>query len=314
MNDKKRRPKLGLALGSGAARGWSHIGVIRALEDQGLEPDVISGTSIGALVGGAYAAGELDRLEEWVRALDWSDVVALLDLKLEGGLIEGRKLFDEFAREFRDWLIEALPKPFGAVATNLYNGREVWFREGSMFSAMRASIALPGLFTPVVHQGEVLVDGGLVNPVPVSLCRAMGADVVIAVDLNADILGKHLRKREEDWTDRLVELLGDEVRNSDFVQSLLNGAMRIKGWVEEATPKRPPSMMEVVASSINIMQVRVTRSRMAGDPPEALVTPRLAELGLMEFHQADLAIEEGKRAVGRKLDELDLVRHLLGRP
>ncbi len=311
---ERRRPRLGLALGSGAARGWAHIGVIRALEEAGLRPDVVSGTSIGALVGGAYAAGYLDALEAWVRDLQWTDVVSLLDLKLDGGLIEGRKLFDLFAHRFRDWLIEALPMPYGAVATNLYSGREVWFREGSLFAAMRASIALPGLFTPVVHEDEVLVDGGLVNPVPVSLCRAMGADVVIAVDLNSDIVGKHLRKAEEThWGEALEHVLGEEVSRSRFVRSLLDGAMRIKGWVEEASPREPPSMMEVVASSINIMQVRITRSRMAGDPAEAVITPRLSELGMMEFHRAECAIEEGRRAVARKADEIELVRGLLGR-
>ncbi len=309
----ERRPRLGLALGSGAARGWAHIGVIRALEEAGLEPDVISGTSIGALVGGAYAAGYLDGLEEWVRGLEWTDVVSLLDLKLDGGLIEGRKLFDLFTQRFRDWLIEALPKPFGAVATDLYTGREIWFRDGSLFAATRASIALPGLFIPVVHRERVLVDGGLVNPVPVSLCRAMGADVVIAVDLNTDIVGKHLRPQEEGNLSEILEsFLGEEVGRSAFVQTLLDGALRIKGWVNEASPQKPPSMMEVMASSINIMQVRITRSRMAGDPPEAVITPRLADLGLMEFHRAELAIEEGRRAVARKHDELELVRELLG--
>ncbi len=315
MAASERRPRLGLALGSGAARGWAHIGVIRALEEAGLEPDVVSGTSIGALVGGAYAAGYLDGLEEWVRDLEWTDVVSLLDLKLDGGLIEGRKLFELFTRRFRDWLIEALPKPFGAVATDLYTGREIWFREGSLFAATRASIALPGLFIPVVHKDRVLVDGGLVNPVPVSLCRAMGADVVIAVDLNTDIVGKHLRREEEEgWSETLQQLLGDEFARSGFVQSLLDGALRIKGWVNEASPQKPPSLMEVMASSINIMQVRITRSRMAGDPPEAIIAPRLAELGLMEFHRAEAAIEEGRQAVARKQDELALVRGLLRHP
>ena len=185
---KIHKLKIGLALGGGSARGWSHIGVIRALEEAGIEPDIVCGTSIGSLVGAAYAAGELDRLEGWVRSLTWQNVVSLLDVTVTGGFIKGAKLVEFFGSRFKDTDISKLPKPFGAVATELVTGREVWLREGSVIESVRASIAVPGLFTPVARDGRLLVDGGLVNPVPVSLCRAMGADIVIAVELNADTI------------------------------------------------------------------------------------------------------------------------------
>ena len=187
-----RKPRVGLALGSGSARGWAHIGVIRALEQAGIRPDYVCGTSIGALVGAAYATGELDRFEQWVLGLGVKDVVGFMDVGSGGGLFKGERLMGFFRDHCADRPIEQLAMPFAAVATSLHNGAEVWLRSGSTLDAVRASIALPGLFAPVLYEGMVLVDGGLVNPVPVSLARAMGADVLIAVDLSSDVLGRHL--------------------------------------------------------------------------------------------------------------------------
>ena len=176
-----RTPKIGLALGSGSARGWAHMGVLKALDDAGIKPDVVCGSSIGALVGAAYAAGELDRFAEWTQTLNMRSVFGFMDFKLSGGMLKGEKLIDFWRRNFVDFDIESSAIPFAAVATDLHSGAEVWLREGSMADAVRASIALPGLFTPVQRGGRLLVDGGLVNPVPASLARAMGADIVIAV-------------------------------------------------------------------------------------------------------------------------------------
>ena len=191
-----RKPTIGLALGAGGARGWSHIGVINALAEAGIRPDIVCGTSMGALVGAAYAAGEIDRLEEWALSLGWREVFGLMDFTWRGGLIRGKKLF-EFMRSrygLRD--IAELPMPYGAVATELDSGREVWLREGHVLDAVRASIAIPGVFAPVLRDGELLVDGGLVNPVPVSLCRALGADIVIAVDLGWAKLGAYRERAQ----------------------------------------------------------------------------------------------------------------------
>lgn len=293
-----RAPRVGLALGGGSARGWAHIGVIRALNQAGIRPDLVCGTSIGALVGAAYAAGELDRLEEWVLGLGIVDVVSFMDVNLRGGLLKGQRLMGYLRSKFADRAIEELMLPFAAVATVLDTGAEIWLRQGSTFDAVRASIAVPGLFAPVLHDGQVLVDGGLVNPVPVSLARAMGADVVIAVDLGSDLVGRHRRVNSpgeawpgvvSDWIRKLQDKLGTSV---------------------SAVPHDGPTMptvLEVLACSIDIMQVRIARSRMAGEPPDLLVAPRLAHLRLLDFHRAREAIQEGHRAVEQVAPSLALL-------
>jgi NTE family protein len=294
-----RKPRIGLALGSGSARGWAHVGAIRALEAAGIRPDLVCGTSIGALVGAAYAAGELERFEQWVLGLRIPDVLSFLDVRLSGGVIKGERLMEFFRRNFIDRPVQELDLPFAAVATALHTGAEVWLREGSTVDAVRASIALPALFTPVVHEGRMLVDGGLVNPVPVSLARAMGAEVVIAVDLSSDILGRRLREEPEP---QVQEALPEWRR---ALQQQLKAIMPGGG---EEEPQLP-SLLDVVATSVNIMQVRIGRSRMAGDPPEVIVAPRLAQLALMDFHRGAEAIEEGRRAAAAALPGL---RQLLG--
>ncbi|RMG60057.1 MAG: patatin-like phospholipase RssA [Gammaproteobacteria bacterium] len=306
--------KIGLALGSGSARGWAHVGVIEALADRGIRPDVVAGTSIGALVGGAYASGNLQRLHDWLLTLTRVDVISLMDVSwFGGGLIQGEKLFDFFRQYMSDGQIESLPVPFGAVATELQSGREVWLREGLLSDAVRASIALPGLFTPARLDDTWYIDGGLVNPVPVSLCRAMGADVVIAVNLNGDILGKHLREDAPGNGGRRGNgLLPDALLENELWQKYtgrlreLLGSERLPDWLDFR--REGPGMFEVMATAINIMQDRITRSRMAGDPPELLIAPRLAHIQLMEFERASEAIEEGRRAVARMDDAISLLK------
>lgn len=292
-------PRIGLALGTGAARGWAHIGVLRALEERGIRPDIVCGTSIGALVGASWAADDMDRLEEWLRGLSWRDVLGYMDFTLGNGLIQGRRLFEFFRERFEDQPVEQLAVPWGAVATDLHTGMEVWLREGerSTLDAVRASVSLPGLFTPVKHGDRWLVDGGLVNPVPISLCRALGAETVIAVDISSFRLtgpparrkveaGKAPQRAEADgwldsaraWTDRLLEGVG---------------------WGSDGQEEEVPSLFEVLSHSINIMQARIARSRMAGDPPDVLVKPRMEHVALMDFHRAAEAIEEGRAAVRR---------------
>jgi NTE family protein len=286
---------VGLALGSGSARGWAHVGVIRALEQAGIRPDLVCGTSVGALVGAAYAAGELDRFEQWLLGMRRRDVVSFFDVSLAGGVLKGEKVMEFFRRNFVDRPIEELAIPFAAVSTALHSGAEVWLRQGSTVDAVRASIALPVLFTPALHEGRLLVDGGLVNPVPVSLARAMGADLVIAVDLSADILGRHLSA--VNGTAEPDSALGEWMRK-------LQENLGRRGAVDTDRKPKPPPMRDVLATSINIMQVRISRSRMAGEPPDVTVTPRLARFGLLDFHRAGEAIEEGRRAVAAVQDSL----------
>jgi NTE family protein len=293
--------KIGLALGGGSAKGWAHIGVIHALANAGIVPDMVCGTSIGALVGAAYVNGDLDRFEQWTRSLTLQTVVGFLDFSLGGGLIKGEKLVDFFRSHFVDVPISKLPLPFAAVATDLQSGREIWLQEGMVSDAVRASIALPGLFTPAGHEGRWLVDGGLVNPVPVSLCRAMGADLVIAVDLNSDIVGKHLRKAR---TSKSADP-GNPEETGESMLARIQSGMATLGIAAPKTADNRPSMLDVLASSINIMQERITRSRLAGDPADVLIAPRLAEFGLMEFHRAAIAIEAGSRAAKQVLPQIN---------
>ena len=305
-----RRPRIGLALGSGAARGWAHVGVIKVLVRAGFKPDLVCGTSIGALVGAAYAAGELERFEHWLLGLRRKDVLGLMDFGLNGGMLKGDKLVAFFRRNFLDRDIHALDLPFAAVATGLHTGAEVWLREGSTIEAVRASIALPGLFAPLLRDGLTLVDGGLVNPVPVSLGRAMGADLLVAVDLNSDLLGRHRPQDPpadaaaaagwlSDWRRLLPERLrggGSDPADAPPADAPPAGA--------QGRSLRMPSSINVMAASINIMQVRISRSRMAGDPPDVTVTPRLGHLGLLDFHRAAEAIEAGERAMESALPAL----------
>lgn len=289
-----RRPRIGLALGSGSARGWAHIGAIRALEERGIKPDLVCGTSVGALVGAAYASGELERLEKWVTGLAWTTVVRLMDLTWRGGLIRGTRLFTLFRTIFEDRDIDGLPVPYGAVATELYSGREVWLRHGKVLDAVRASCAMPGLFTPVVRDNVVLVDGGLVNPVPVSMCRALGAELVIAVDLSWGKLGPY-RQRGRAVAPR-----------------------EMPGWLARLRPARAektppveqaviPSIFEVFTTSLDVVEMRVARSRLSGDPADVLLTPLLPDFATMDYHRAQEAIDEGRAAVERMAPLLEQV-------
>jgi NTE family protein len=294
--------KIGLALGSGSARGWAHIGVIRALEDMGITPDIIAGSSIGALVGGIYASNNLDAFEKWVLKLDSKSIIGFLDISWNGGgLIEGEKLFDFFRQHLKDQDIESMECQFSAVATDMVTGREIWLDKGPMSEAVRASIALPGLFTPARAGERWYIDGGIVNPVPVSLCRAMGADFVIAVNLNGDIVGRHVQQKNKARAETEEE---ESFFDNEFWEKTIDAfksAISRDNTLEKLlTPReKNPSMFEVIANSINIMQDRITRSRMAGDPPDIILSPRLSDMGLMEFDQAEKAINEGRRSVKR---------------
>jgi NTE family protein len=294
-----RHLRIGLALGSGSARGWSHVGVIRALLRAGIEPDIVCGSSIGALVGAAYAAGEIDRLEPWVASLTRQGVMGLLDFRLSSGMIEGRKLMRYFRERFDDPGIEKLPRSFACVATELDSGREVWLRDGPVIDAVRASIALPGLFTPMQRDGRLLVDGGLVNPVPVSLCRAMGADVVVAVDLNWDLVGRRTHSAPSLYAEpRGAPSAPARARTLDSLWKRL--------WPSsDEPPALPmPSMLGVLAASLNIMQVRITNSRLAGEPADVVVRPRVASIGPMDYHRGEEAMAAGQRAAEHVLPML----------
>ncbi len=284
-------PEIGLALGSGVARGWAHIGIIRELARMGVQPGIVCGTSIGALIGGVHLGGRLGELEAWARALNRLRLSRMFDFRLgHGGLIAGRRIMQIFDQELHDLRIEKLACRFACVATDLESGREVWLQKGSLLEAVRASYALPGVLPPVKIGGRWLLDGALVNPIPVSLCRALGARLVIAVNLNADTFGT-LRFR----TAR--ELAIDDER--DIVRRLKNlpGADLARQLFRQRADE--PSILSVMARSLQIVQDRISRSRLAGDPPDVLLAPRLGNIGILQFDRAAESIAAGEDVVAR---------------
>jgi NTE family protein len=314
---------LALVLGSGAARGWAHIGVIHELTSMGIRPDIVVGSSVGAVVGGAYASGNLGQFEDWISGLGRVDIIRLLDAKMTGGgFLQGKSLMSAIEKRIGDPEIGDLKLPYACVATELGTGREVWLREGSLLDACRASIALPGMFAPTRHQGDrLLVDGGLVNPVPVSLARAMGGEIVIAVNLNGDLIGRHffIHSTEEAVTEEEADKQLAEIEEKDTVLAKWAAKMktgfgiRLDSYISSLRRKESPDpgLFDVIAGSIGIMQDRITRSRMAGEPPDIMITPRLNEIGLMDFDRASESIEAGRQAVQRQSREFEKLSRVL---
>ena len=301
----RTRPRIGLALGAGVARGWAHIGVLRALKKLGIEPDIVTGTSVGALVGGCYLAGHLDTLEEWTRNLSRMKIVSYLDLRVRsGGLISGGRLMAEMKKHMGDKRIEDLPMPFAAIATDLVTGHEVWLRTGPLVESLRASFSLPGVFPPICIDQRWLVDGALVDPVPVSACRALGAEMVIAVNLNADILGKARKPGATIATAAgfdLIQVLDEELTHETPPPPSRLNALTRRVFAREYDG---PSLFGVMVSSLGIITDRIGRTRLAGDPPDVQIAPRLGHVGLLEFDRAAEALDEGAAATERAVPDI----------
>ncbi|MBT3070584.1 patatin-like phospholipase family protein [Rhodomicrobium sp. Az07] len=301
-----RKAQVGLALGGGAARGLAHIGVLEVLIEAGFEPDVVAGTSIGAVAGGYYAAGQLGDLKSFAREMTMRKLIRYLDVNLAGSsLVSGKRLEKTLASHIGDLHIEELPKKFAAIATELGTGQEVWLTKGSLAAALRASYALPGIFKPVRIGGRWLMDGALVNPVPVTAARAMGANFVIAVTLHS---GHYVRNtlfpiEAEASFDQPTERtdVDERARRSRFAlvrRQMWGGGGRKRD--RDASPGIP----RVVLEAFNITQNRIARSRLAGDPPDATIQVHLDGIGLFDFHKAEFAIEQGRLAAQRYLASL----------
>lgn len=302
---KRKRPqgKIGLALGGGAARGWAHIGVLKALAEAGIRVDCIAGTSIGAVVGAVYASGGIAELEEVVLQFDWRQIAYFLDVVWPvSGLIDGSKVSSFIRSHLKEMTLEELPIPFCAVSTDLGSGEEVVLREGDIIEAVRASISVPGVFTPVKKNGKILVDGGLVNPVPVSVVKAMGAEYVIAVDLNHGQVCRGKRKEAlaprpnaevskiepkglTEKLKRMMEDLNKKISSFDF--PALHQRER------QANEDPMPSIFEVLTTSINIMEAQITTTRLQADPPDLLIQPSLSGVKFLEFNRGKETIAEG---------------------
>ncbi len=307
MTDVMTGRKIGLALGSGSARGWAHLGVLHALEERGIRPQVVTGASVGALVAAAHASNQAHKLENWVRTLTRVDVWRLLDATFRGGgVMRGNRLMQAIGEQIADRRIEELPVRFGAVAADLDSGEEIWLKSGSMLAAVRASSGMPGLFSPMWHEDRWMIDGGVVNPVPVSLCRALGADYVIAVNLNVPVNRRWQRlRRAAAMQARNEPPEAEESGHTTWaILEKWNGLM--SGLVETFRfESEGPGLFEVMASSTHIMQDHIARSRMAGDPPNLMISPDLGHFQMMDFHRADEAIEIGKAAAGAVAAQLD---------
>jgi len=283
-----RKAKLALALGGGAARGWAHIGVLRALDEAGIEVGMIAGTSIGALVGGCYLAGKLDALENFARSLTMRRIAGLLDLTIGGGgLLGGMRLTKRMQEHLEGLTIEDLDRPFVSVATELHTGHEVWISSGSLITALRASYALPGIFEPVNCNNRTLVDGALVNPVPTSVCRAYEQPLVVAVNLNYDIFGRSAVVKHNASVQPV-----DSGRRKDGMHVGVTGTM---------------------VQAFNIIQERISRARLAGDPPDLALHPRLSDIGLSEFHRAGEAIDRGYDETMSQIAALKRVQEVFAR-
>jgi NTE family protein len=303
------RPSIGLALGGGAARGFAHIGVMRTLIANGIVPDVIVGTSIGAVVGGCYAAQQLDTLEAWARKLTLRSVLGYLDINLSGsGLIRGNHLGHELTAGLADTKIEDLPLRFAAIATEFNTGHEIWLTRGRLDDALRASYALPGIFPPIRIGGRWLVDGALVNPVPVSAARALGARLVIAVNLNSDLFGRGtiISDHGPDASD-----LDEHLPEAHGLRALFAGKRSLR---QIFGSRDRPGIPTVMVEAFNVMQDRITRSRLAGDPPDVLISPKLGPVGWFDFQRGADAIALGAEAAERAMDQINEAVTALSQP
>lgn len=310
-----KTPPLGLALGGGVARGWAHIGALRALIEAGIKPDIIAGTSIGAVVGAAYLAGKLDVLENWARALNKRRMMSYMDVRWGGsGFMRGERLARVLRHYMGDTNIEDLDRKFAAVACDLRTGYEVWLQRGPIVPAVRASYALPGAFEPIEIDGRHMIDGALVNPVPVSACRALGAHMVIAVSLNGDAFGPIGSSHEMNFDEDRTE--DDKADPFELASQSLNklrpDRLLLKSMMGNDSPGKGPKIGSVMMGTLNIVMDRISRSRLAGDPPDVFVAPRIGHIGMLEFTKAEELIERGYRAMQHEIPLIKSVMDVLG--
>ncbi|HEY9020779.1 MAG: patatin-like phospholipase family protein [Paracoccaceae bacterium] len=286
--------RLGLALGSGGARGWAHVGVLLGLRDLGVQPDVVAGSSMGALIGAVWAADRLDEMEAWARAQTRADILKHMDFSFTGGgLMRGSAVMRVLTDLGVPDSFGALTRPLIVVATDLASGREVWLQQGSVYDAVRGSVSIPGVVSPHWHEGKWLLDGGLTNPVPASACRALGADVTIAVNPNA--------KPENALWSRppTPDSLWDQIAQNEVVSRIVGPLQKIipVGAEPSEKPPLPPSYAEVVSVAIDIMAEFVRKARAASDSPHLTLSLDLGRIGLLDMHRAGEAIDEGRALV-----------------
>lgn len=317
---QKQRPRLGLVLGSGGARGWAHVGVLSVLLERGVTIDCVAGTSMGALVGAAFCTGGHDTLQSVALDLDWKRVLRyFLEFNLPRmGLIDGAKIETWLTEHIEPAEIENLPIPFAAVATDIETGKEIVLRKGNLIEAVRASIAIPGIFTPVVRDDLVLVDGGLVNPLPVSVARDFQAEIVVAVDITRNPLKRERKapppvsedSRQEhkhaptgDTEPSVLDKLNAKLRQLDLAASF----PAVHKWFAGS---ELPNIFDIAANSVRIIERQITQMRLRSEPPDILIQPQIQGIGTMEFHRTREAIDAGRRAAVDKLRDPAVCRQL----
>ena len=311
-----QKQSIGLALGGGAAKGWAHIGFMKALDEAGIKPDIISGTSMGSVVGGCWAAGKLDELEGFARSLTQRRVFALLDVSLSGsGLINGSRLAKLLMKNLAGIQIEDLDTSFSCLATELENGNEIWLSKGNLSQSLQASYALPGIFKPVNIDNRWLIDGALVNPVPITACRAMGANYVIGVSLSTAGVGMGTV-----IANSIVNNDAPQTEDRDHTNDMPSASPSDEDQGDAKNPldgqlsnekKDAPGISSVLVQSYNIIQDRVARSRLAGDPPDTLIMPSVSDIGMFDFHRASDAIDAGYAAAQTIVQQLAPVKEPL---
>ena len=304
------RKTVALVLGSGSSRGWAHIGVIEALEEEKIPIDYIAGCSIGSYVAAIYASGGFKSLKEFVLRMDGKKVFSYFDVVFpRSGLLNGTKRLKELfsmhtdAADFSD-----LEIPLMLVATDLATGKKVVLKSGSILNALRATMSIPGLFAPVKVKDRWLVDGGLVDPVPVGVARALEADVVIAVDLNSGVVSRTKRMRQNRRAAKKTD--HPQAYKSELFEKLSDyyetAGINFTGRINEILGRESstPDIIETVMTSINIMQELITRINLAVEPPDILIQPHLGQLKMLDFDQVEHTIEEGYAGVKDKIEAI----------
>ncbi|MCF7824351.1 MAG: patatin-like phospholipase family protein [Candidatus Marinimicrobia bacterium] len=311
--------KIGLVLGSGSSRGWAHIGVIEALEKHGIEISLLTGVSAGSYIAASYAGGALESVKQFALGMDWKKVLSYLDLAFpRSGFIEGQRVVDLIQTYMDVTYFEEFRIPVHMLATDMLTGEQVVLSDGKITDALRASMAIPGLLTPKKINDRWLVDGGVVNPLPVDVCRAMGADFVIAVDLNSERINQD--RMQENSQERERNLAGIEKKRIEVVKTWMKQygskgkamSTKIDKWF--SPQESSPHIFEVLGSSLNIMQKKIEETNLEHHPPDILIQPRLGDLKLFDFHHAERAITEGflqgEQAIPEILEKLETFRQI----
>ncbi len=306
--------KVGLVLGSGSSRGWAHIGVIEALQDAGIPIHLVAGCSVGGFVGAIFASGGLEQLKRYVMDMDGESMFSFSDLTLiRSGLLDGdKKLRELFCMHSDKKDFNELEIPLKVVAADMHSGDQVVLDSGDLLKALRASMSYPGLFAPTFHKNRWLIDGGVVDPVPVGVARAMGADIVIAVNLDSELVSRRRHEKFSAVSEQKPPQIKNEIRN-EFLSKLasryeaMEKTIRDRLELQKKKEPSPPGTREVINAAIQLMQDRITRVNFAVNPSDILIKPRLGDLKMLDYDQVEHAIEEGYIATQSKIDDIKML-------